>query len=223
MKPNVHTKYGPPDERNKAEKFWDRTAIFYDKEEKKDDLTYLKFIEKAKKYLKVNDIVLDFGCGTGLVCNEIADNVKMIYAIDISSEMIDIAKNKAFGSKIRNINFVYTTIFDERFKRDTLDVIIVLNVLHLLEDSQKVIQRIYELLKPEGLIISATPCMGERPVLNSLFSIGSKIGITPKIKSFKISEFEQFFIKENFEIIETDCLKQNSPQYLLIAKKLKSV
>jgi 2-polyprenyl-3-methyl-5-hydroxy-6-metoxy-1,4-benzoquinol methylase len=211
------------DTRNKAEKFWDRTANYYDKEEKKDELTYLKFIEKARKYLNVDDIVLDFGCGTGLVSNEIADNVKMVYAIDISSKMIEIARNKAFGRKIQNIDYVYTTIFDERYKRDSLDVIIVFNVLHLLEDSQKVIQRINELLKPEGFIISATPCMGEKPLLNSLFSIGSKIGITPKIKSFKFSELEHFFIKEKFEIIETDCLKQNSPQYLLIAKKLKSV
>jgi 2-polyprenyl-3-methyl-5-hydroxy-6-metoxy-1,4-benzoquinol methylase len=211
------------DTRNKTEKFWDRTAIYYDREEKKDELTYLKFIEKAGKYLKVNDIVLDFGCGTGLVCNELAENVKMVYAIDISSEMIEIARNKAFGRKIHNINYVYTTIFDERFKRDSLDVIIVFNVLHLLEDSQKAIQRIYELLKPGGLIISATPCMGEKPVLNSLFSIGGKIGITPKIKSFKISGLEHSFIKEKFKIIETGCLKQNSPQYLIIAKKLKSV
>jgi 2-polyprenyl-3-methyl-5-hydroxy-6-metoxy-1,4-benzoquinol methylase len=209
--------------RIKAEKFWDRTAIYYDKEEKKDETTYLKFIEKTRKYLNTNDIVLDLGCGTGLVCNEIADNVKMIYAIDISSEMIEIAKNKAFGRKIHNINYVYTTIFDERFKCDFLDVIIVLNVLHLFEDSQKAIQRIYELLKPGGLIISATPCMGERPVLNSLFSIGSKIGITPVIKSFKISGLEHSFIKEKFNIIETNCLKQNSPQYMIIAKKIKNI
>jgi 2-polyprenyl-3-methyl-5-hydroxy-6-metoxy-1,4-benzoquinol methylase len=211
------------DTRNKTEKFWDRTAYYYDEEEKKDELTYRRFIEKAKKYLKVSDIVLDFGCGTGLVCNEIADNVKMIYAIDISSEMIEIAKKKAFGGKIQNINYVHTTIFDERFKSNSLEVIIVFNVLHLLEDSQKVIQRINELLKPGGFIISATPCMGERPVLNSLFSIGSKIGITPKIKSFKISELEHFFIKENFEIIETGSMKQNSPQYLLIARKSNGI
>ena len=156
MKENMKTS-------NKAEKFWDRTADYYDKEEKKDELTYRKLIEIAKKYLKVSDIVLDFGCGTGLICNEIADSVNMVYAIDISSKMIDIAKNKAANRKIQNINYIYTTIFDERFKEDSFDVILVFNVLHLLDDSQKVIQRIYELLKPEGYIISATPCMGEKP------------------------------------------------------------
>jgi 2-polyprenyl-3-methyl-5-hydroxy-6-metoxy-1,4-benzoquinol methylase len=215
MKENTNTSI-------KAEKFWDRTADYYDKEEKKDELTYLKFINKARKYLKVSDIALDFGCGTGLVCNEIADDVKMIYAIDISSKMIDIAKGKASQRKIQNINYLYTTVFDDRFKSDSFDVILIFNVLHLLDDSQEVVKRLSELLKPEGHIISATPCMGEKPLLNSLFSIGSKIGITPEIKSFKTDELDNLFIKGNFEIIETDYLKKNSPQYLLIAKKLKS-
>jgi hypothetical protein len=43
----------------------------------------------------------------------------------------------------------------------------------------------------------------------------------PKIESFKILEFEQLFINERFELTETYRLKPNSPQYLLIAKKLK--
>ena len=61
----------------KAEKFWDRAAKNYDKEEKKDEQTYIRIIEKAKTHLKNTDIVLDYGCGTGLISNEIADNVKV--------------------------------------------------------------------------------------------------------------------------------------------------
>jgi 2-polyprenyl-3-methyl-5-hydroxy-6-metoxy-1,4-benzoquinol methylase len=205
-----------------AEKYWDKSADYYDMEENKDKLTYLKFIEKAKKYLKVSDFVLDFGCGTGLVCNEIADEVKMIYAIDISSKMIVFAGSKAVIRRIQNINFVCTTIFDERFNGDLFDVILVFNVLHLLDDSQKVIQRLTELLKPGGYIISATPCLGETPLLNILFSIGGKIGTIPVIKSFKTDELDNLF-SGNFEIIETDHLKKNSLQYFLIAKKFKSV
>lgn len=207
---------------SKAVKFWDRTAIFYDREEKKDELSYLNFIEKACKYLKSNDTVLDFGCGTGLVCNEIAENVKMIYAIDISSKMIEIARNKANIRNIQNIDFACTTLFDERFKQNSFDVIVVLNVLHVVEETQKVIHRINELLKPEGFIVSATPCMGEKPLLNSLFTIGNKLGITPQIKSFKNTELKQLFIHENFELIEADPLKKNSLQYLIIGKKLKN-
>ena len=46
---------------NKSEKFWDKTANNYDQEEKKDEQTYIKIIEKTKKYLKISDIVLDYG------------------------------------------------------------------------------------------------------------------------------------------------------------------
>jgi len=207
------------DSRNQAEKFWDRTANNYDKEEKKDEQTYLSIIEKTRKYSKVSDVVLDYGCGTGLVSNEIAGNVKMVHAIDISSKMIEIAKNKAIGRKIQNIDYAYSTIFDDKYKKGSFNVILAFYVLHLLDDSQKVIQRMNELLKPGGLIISVTPCMGEKPILNSIFSIVSKIGIIPKIKSFKFPELEHLLTKENLEIIETEYLHKKSEQYFIVAKK----
>jgi 2-polyprenyl-3-methyl-5-hydroxy-6-metoxy-1,4-benzoquinol methylase len=62
--------------------------------------------------------------------------------------MIEIEREKAIRNKIQNIEYVRTTIFDERFRQDSIDVIMVFNILHLLEGSQVVIQRINELLKP---------------------------------------------------------------------------
>ncbi len=131
-------------------------------------------------HLAVSDVILDYGCGTGLVSNEIAGNVKIVYAIDILSKMIEIVKNKATGSKIQNIDYAYSTIFDYRYKKGSFNVILAFYVLHLLDDSQMVIKRMNELLKSGGLIISVTPCMGEKPILNNIFSIVSKTGIIPK-------------------------------------------
>ncbi len=204
---------------NRSEKFWDKMANNYDREEKKDEQTYIKIIEKTKMYLKISDIVLDYGCGTGLISNEIADNVKVIHAIDTSSKMIEIAKRKADGRKIENIDYAHSTIFDERYKRGSFDVILVFYILHLLEDPHKVMQRINELLKPGGLIISATPCMGEKTFLSILLSLVSKIGLIPSIRSFKISELEDSIANGNFEIVETECLHQSSYQYFIVAKK----
>lgn len=207
------------DSRSKAEKFWDRTANSYDNEEKKDKQTYLNIIEKTTGYLNVNDVVLDYGCGTGLVSNEIAGHVKMVQAIDISSKMIEIAKNKAIGRKIQNIDYAYTTIFDKKYNNGSFNAILAFHILHLLEDPQKIIIRINELLKPGGLLITATPCMGERPFLNGIFSIGSKLGLIPKIQSFKLPELEDLITKENFKLVETECLHHKSQQYFIIAKK----
>lgn len=123
-----------------SERFWDNAANTYDQEERKNEQTRVKIIEKTKKHLKINDIVLDYGCGTGLISNEIADNVKIIHAIDISSNMIEITKRKADGRKIENIVYAHSTIFDERYKRGSFDVILVFYILHLLEDTHGVTQ-----------------------------------------------------------------------------------
>jgi 2-polyprenyl-3-methyl-5-hydroxy-6-metoxy-1,4-benzoquinol methylase len=205
---------------NKAEKFWDRAANTYDQEEKKDLPTYQKIIEKTRMYLKTNDTVLDFGCGTGLVSNKIAGNVKFVHAIDISSKMVAIAKEKAAGRKIENIDYAHSTLFDEQLRKGSFDVILAFYILHLVEDSQKVMQRLNELLRPGGLLISATPCMGEKPILNRLFSVAGKLGIIPTINPFRSSEFVISIENEDFDIIENECLQRNSPQYFIVAKKI---
>ena len=44
-----------------SEKFWDKAANKYDQEEKEDEQTYSQIIEKTRKYLKISDVVLDYG------------------------------------------------------------------------------------------------------------------------------------------------------------------
>jgi 2-polyprenyl-3-methyl-5-hydroxy-6-metoxy-1,4-benzoquinol methylase len=202
----------------KDEKFWDRIASKFDKIEA-NDIAYKIFIEKARSYLNANDTVLDFGCGTGLICNEIAENVGFIQAIDISAKMIDICKFKASERKIKNIDFERTTIFDEKFKAGSFDAIIAFNIFHLLEEPQKYFQRINQILKPGGLIISSTPCMSEAILLNSVLKVFSFIGLTPKLNSFTSSEMEHMLLNESFKTVELNKIKPKSPIYICILEK----
>lgn len=202
----------------KDEKFWDRIASKFDRIEQAD-IAYKIFIEKARGYLKPDDTILDFGCGTGLICNEIAENVGFIHAIDISAKMIEICKIKALKRKIRNIDFARTTIFDEKIKEGSFDVIIAFNIFHLLEEPHKYFQRMNQLLKPDGLILSATPCMSEAPFLKIVLKFFSIIGVTPKLNSFSSSEMEQIFLNTSFKTIEMNRIKLNSPQYMYLGKR----
>ncbi|RXZ80727.1 class I SAM-dependent methyltransferase [Paenibacillaceae bacterium] len=204
---------------NKSEHFWDKTASKYDQVEMKDEQTYLNIIQRTQKHLKLSDIVLDFGCGTGLISNEIAQYVKEIHAIDISSNMIEIADKKAKERNIANISYAHSTIFDERVKKGSFDVILVIHVLHLLEDEHIVLQRINELLKPGGLLISATPCVGEKIFLRNLLFFAGRVGLVPTIKSFKVRNLVDTIEKGNFSIVESDCLKKSSQEYFIVARK----
>ena len=98
---------------DKSEKIWDKIAVNYDESEKRFGPIHIKIIKNTKKYLTANDIVLDYGCGTGTKAFELAGFVKEIHAIDISSKMIEIAKRKAAQREIKNIDFKHAIISDE--------------------------------------------------------------------------------------------------------------
>ena len=202
----------------KDEKFWDRIASKFDTIEK-GDTAYGIFIEQARAYVKTSDTIMDFGCGTGLICNEIAENVGFIHAIDISAKMIEIAKHKASARNIRNIGFERTTIFDKKFKEGSIDAIIAFNIFHLLEDPHVYFQRMHQILKPGGLILSSTPCMREAPLLNHVLSFFSRMGITPELNPFTSTEMEQSFVKASFKTLKMNKIKPKSPQYICISKK----
>lgn len=202
----------------KNEKFWDRIAGKYDRIEQAD-IAYSLFFEKAKGYLNANDIVLDFGCGTGLICNEIAISVGRIHAIDLSTKMLAIAKSKASARKIQNIDFEQTTLDNPKFKAETFDAIIAFNIFHLLEAPSMYIQHIHNLLKPGGLLLSATPCMREVPVLKTLLKLLTLIGVTPRINSFTGVQLKHCIECELFQLLEFKKIKPKSPHYFIIAQK----
>ncbi len=206
----------------KIEKFWDMLADGFDEQSKNEGISqvHVRALEKARKYLKPQDVVLDYGCATGAVALEFADTVHAIHGIDISSKMIAAANKKATEQNVKNVDFTHATIFDERWEKGSFDVILALGILHLVEDRDKVINRINELLKPAGLMISVTECMDEKKSwITVILSFLLKIGLLPSMGFFKISELEDSHKNGNFRILETEILAQNPVAYFVVAEK----
>ncbi|MFC1848293.1 class I SAM-dependent methyltransferase, partial [Chloroflexota bacterium] len=175
----------------KSEKFWDKQAKDFADQEHHTQLSENKDFITTLKYLNINDTVLDYGCATGIISNAIADKVKEIHAIDISSQMIEIAKIKAGERNIENIHYTQATIYDERYKKETFNVILAFRILHMLDDIQAVMRRINELLKPGGTFISVSACMGDKKALLSiLVFLASKMRLVPHINLFKLPELQ---------------------------------
>lgn len=210
---------------NRDEMFWDKASKNYDKSEERFEYIHNQTGEKAKKYLSSNNTILDLGCGTGTKSCEFSSLVKEVHAIDISSEMIEIAKNKAAKCKADNIYFSQTTIFDSKYKKESFDVILAFNMLHTIESPLKIVDRIYELLKADGLFISTTPCLnGKKSLLVSmqiyLVRILSKIGLIPiSIRRYKNSDIDNFINKEKFKTIEAEVLFKGASSYFIVVKK----
>jgi len=207
------------------QKFWDKQAKRYDRAEKQFATVYSYIISKTSKYLNLNDNVLDYGCATGSKTIELAKKVRHIHGLDISTNMINEAIKKKNELKISNISFSQGTIFDSNLEKNSFDTIIAYGIIHLLEENQKVIQRIHELLKQGGLFISTTACMKDKMAIKTrievtLFIFMKRLGIFPlHLNMFKSSDVEKIIMDQNFIIIETEKIKDGIPAIFIIARK----
>lgn len=210
---------------SKSKKFWDSASKNYDKTEERFEYIHQKSRENAKKHLESSNVVLDYGCGTGTTACEIANNVKEIYAIDISPKMIEISKGKATEKNIENVTFAEGDIFDEKLKKKSFDRILAFNMLHTIPNPEKAVQRINELLKPDGLFISITPCLGDKlsflvGLQIRLVQIMCKIGIIPvPIRRIKSSELDDLIANGNFQTVDTEKIYKGASSYFMAAKK----
>jgi len=166
-------------------KFWDKIADKYSKQPVSDEAAYQKKLQITRDYLRPDMEMIEIGCGTGATAIAHAPFVKHIHAIDISSNMIEIAKSKANAEKITTVTFEQSTIDDLRVPDQTIDIVLALSVLHLVESKEDVIAKIHNMLKPGGIFISSTACLGDKMGFFKLIApVGKFLGFLPLLKVF---------------------------------------
>jgi ubiquinone/menaquinone biosynthesis C-methylase UbiE len=206
--------------RTSPEKFWNLIASKYAASPIADVAAYQKKIEKLKSYLSSENYVLDIGCGTGTQCDDLANNVKHVTGIDISSKLLAIAEMRKVEREIKNVEFIQTTVFDERFNSGSFNVVMAFYVLHFCEDIDGVFKRIYDLLKPGGLFILETVCLGEKNIITGkLIRSAGKLGFLPLINLLSNEKIEQALEQTGFSVVEKTKFNESNDEYTLIAKK----
>lgn len=151
--------------------------------------------------------------------------MKEIHAIDISSEMIKVAAQKATTRNIENVSFLQADIYDRRYATESFDVILAFNMLHTVPNPSEVINRVHELLKPEGTFISVTPCLRQKMSFSvaaqiQLVRVLCALGIIPiPIRRLKRPEIDELLVNGNFRAVESEDIYKDASSYFVVAKK----
>ena len=173
-------------------RFWDKIAVRYSKQPISDEAAYEKKLAVTREYFTPDSEVLEFGCGTGSTAILHAPHVKHILATDISPKMIEIAEDRAKAGSIENVTFEATSIEALDAPDGSFDVVLGLSILHLLEDMDAAIEKIVRLLKPGGVFISSTVCIGEKMKwIRFIAPIGRALGLMPFVRVFMKSDLEE--------------------------------
>ncbi|RMF21418.1 MAG: class I SAM-dependent methyltransferase [Cyanobacteria bacterium J083] len=186
---------------NYSVKFWDKTAESYSQQPIADEAAYQKKLQVTQEYFKPDMEVLEFGCGTGGTAIIHAPYVKQIRAIDFSSEMIKIAQGKAEAQNINNVTFEQLTIEELTVADETFDVVLGLGILHLLENKEAVIAKVYKILKPGGVFVTSTACLGDTMKwFKAIAWMGRSLRLIPLVKVFTSKELENNLSDAGFTI-----------------------
>ncbi|MEM1112094.1 MAG: class I SAM-dependent methyltransferase [Pseudomonadota bacterium] len=143
------------------DEFWDRIAPRYSKQAISDPESYARKLETTQALMRADMTVLELGCGTGSTALAHAAHVAHIEATDVSGTMLDIGRQRAAQADVSNVCFVQSSV--ESYENDSrFDMVLALNLMHLLPDRRAALAKIHRLLKPGGYFISSTVCLADR-------------------------------------------------------------
>ena len=183
-----------------ASQFWDKVAQKYSKQPIADEAAYQKKLAVTRDYFRPDMEVLEIGCGTGSTAILHAPYVKHIRAIDFSANMIAIAQGKAETEDIHNVTFEQASIEDLDMPDQSLDVVLGLSILHLLQDKEAAIAQVYQMLKPGGIFVTSTACLGNTLWFKLIAPIGQFLGFFPFVAVFTTQALSDSLTHAGFEL-----------------------
>ena len=201
--------------------YWDeRSAIFDDMIEKVYKQTHIDTIDSVNHYLKPTDNVLDFACGTCIISAGMAGHVAKVRAIDISEKMVELGRTRIEKLGIGNVELSQCGLFDESLEPGSFDAVVAANVLCYLEHWDREMERIRSLLKPGGLFLSATDCLGQQITGEGVRKfIKMHTGKMPYEAFFRMKGLEKKIAGSGFTILESKNLHPAPPNLFVAARK----
>lgn len=204
------------------ETFWDKRSRQYDAAVTKRDANYINIIDSTIALLSSKDVVLDFACASGEYSLDLAPCVQRVHGIDLSTRMIELANKKARERQIANVTFDSADVFDASLNRGAYSAIVAFNILHLVNDLPGVLARLHELLKTDGVLISLTPCLGEKSWLfRHMVGLAHKLGAVPSISTLTSSSLASLVAGNGFEITENRTWNKKHRAQWIVAHKLR--
>ena len=154
--------------------------------------------------------VLELGCGTGLYTETLQKITEDITATDFSEEMIMAAKLKR--GNLDHVTFMQANALDLPFDKESFDTVFMANLIHIIEDPEKVIKESSRVLKSGGQIIITSFAIDQMSFFNKIslgirylkaFGKPSKESVKEKTPKKRI---ENLLVNNGFNITKSKVL-----------------
>ncbi|MGD1909750.1 MAG: class I SAM-dependent methyltransferase [Rivularia sp. (in: cyanobacteria)] len=191
---------------------YDRRSQNYDSNE-----LCLNICRRLIEYSQITSqqYILDIGTGTGnlaIASAELVGACGKVIGVDISAEMLDIARNKVKVLGLSNVEFQLADAEELNYLANSFDRILCANTFPWMENKPATLRIWYKFLKPGGMIAIHTPAdtayIGQVVLRSVLDKYGIKLEPSNRIGS--IETCKKLFVNAGFEDINIKTEQQGS-------------
>ena len=102
--------------------------------------------------LRKDMLVADLGAGTGYFTSKMAPKCSVVYAVDIQQEMLDLNAKQMSKKGIKNVEFILGSNNQTGLPQNTLDLVLLVDVYHELENPHEIMSDIKLALNDSGKV-----------------------------------------------------------------------
>lgn len=134
-----------------------------------------KILDSLK--IKGDNVLIDFGSGTGTFAIQAALRCARVYAVDVSQAMIDCAKAKAIEAGASNIEFHHAGFLTYGHNDPPVDAVVTTFAFHHLPDFWKgiALKRVNSMLKHGGQFYIHDVILEETNVIENIVALIDKL------------------------------------------------
>jgi len=180
--------------------------------------------EFISDYVKKDYEIVDYGCGIGRVAKFLSKKVRVINAIDISTEMLDHAKK--FCKECKNINFIPTSGIRIPLEDKSVDFIYsIITLQHVeKEDAFLILREFNRILKNKRKIYVTFPDLTSETYWKGFehYALNPNTRNFARARMYTLPEVEIMVTKAGFNIIDIPSNKTNVKQanIRIVAEKI---
>ena len=180
-----------------------------------------KIIEKLNNEQELGEMI-EFGCGKGYYTKLISDQAKHIIAIDFSDEILEEARRNLIERK--NIYVQKANCERTFFSSNKFDSLLMINVLHIMQDPSIILKECHRILKKDGLLIITDYTnygLSHIEKIKLIIRYIKRFGLPPRNIETNLSPDELISIVENqgFNIEEIELINDKINALYLKGKK----
>lgn len=104
-----------------------------------------------------NGVCLDAGCGKGAMLARLGEGFPAVVGLDASLEYLILARKLAETENIHNVRLVCASVEELPFRDGTFGMIVAVDVIEHLRDTERAAHELHRTLRPGGLLYLNSP------------------------------------------------------------------